>query len=361
MMKQPFQIMIVTALLLSCKSKQEKISPVSESITESVYASGIVKSIDQYQVFSPVNGLIQEIFVKEGDTVKIDDDILKVKSETARLNTENAKLVSDYGTVNANADKLEEAQTNINFLKTKMKNDSLLMERQRNLWAQEIGTRNELEQRELAYKNDLASYSAAVSRYKTLEKQLSLTEAQSKNSLQISKTIAGDYAVKSKVNGRVYSIAKKNGEMVNTQTPIAVIGGAGNFMLELQVDEYDVEKIIPGQKLLLTMDSYKNKVFEAVVTRIIPFMNDRTRSFTVEAAFTTRPPVLYPNLTVEANIIIQSKEKVITIPVDYLVSDSLVLLASGKNRKVVTGLRDYQKVEIISGLTTADELLKPAK
>ena len=131
-------------------------------------------------------------------------------------------------------------------------------------------------------------------------------------------------------------------------------------MLELQVDEYDVEKIKPGQKLLLTMDSYKNKVFEATVTRIIPFMSDRTRSFTVEAAFVTRPPVLYPNLTVEANIVIQTKEKAITIPTDYLLNDSLVILPSGEKKKVVTGLKDYRKVEIISGLTAADEIVKPA-
>ncbi len=359
-MKNYCSIILIVAVLLSCKSKKEKINPLSESITESVYASGIVKAVDQYQVFSPVNGLIQEIFVKEGDTVKPGDNILKVKSETARLNTENAQLASDYGTLNANADKLDEAQTNINFLRTKLKNDSLLMERQRNLWSQDIGTRNELEQRELAYKNDLASYYAAVSRYKTLQKQLELTAAQSKTNLKISETIAGDYTVKSQVNGRVYSIAKKNREMVTTQAAVAIIGGAGDFMLELQVDEYDVEKIKPGQKLLLTMDSYKNKVFEATVTRIIPFMSDRTRSFTVEAAFVTRPPVLYPNLTVEANIVIQTKEKAITIPTDYLLNDSLVILPSGEKKKVVTGLKDYRKVEIISGLTAADEIVKPA-
>ena len=325
-MKNLCSILIGLIVLQSCGNKKEKISPLKETITESVYASGVLKSINQYQVFSPVNGLIQKILVQEGDTVKSNDDILLVKSETARLNTENAQLASDYGTVNSNNNKLNEAEANINFLKTKLKNDSLLMERQRNLWAEQIGTRNELDQRELAYKNAVAAYNAAMFRYRDLRKH----------------------------------IFKKEGEFVTTQTAVAVIGGAGDFIIELQVDEYDIQKIFPGQKVLIKMDSYKNDVYEARVDRVIPFMNDRSRSFTVEAAFITKPPALYPNLTVEANIIIQTKNDVITIPVDYLLNDSLVILSSGEKRKLETGLKDYRKVEVISGLTTADVIIKPA-
>jgi len=346
-------------IVQSCGKRQAKIHPTKENITESVYASGIVKSLDQYEVFSPVNGLIQNIFVKEGDTVKKNDAIIEVKSETAKLNIENAKLTLENSEVTANMDKLNEAKTNILFLKSKLKNDSLLLGRQRDLWDKNIGTRNELEQRELAYKNDVASYTSAVYRYNDLYKQLNFTSAQSKNNLQINKTIANDFIIKSRINGKVYSLAKEDGEMVTTQSPIAVIGGTGNFILELEVDEYDIEKIKPGQKVMITMDSYKNKIFEATVTRIIPFMNDRTKCFTIEATFNTKPPVLYPNLTVEANILIQSKENVITIPSDYLIDDSLVRLTADKKRKVITGLKDYQKVEIVSGLSADDEIIKP--
>ena len=149
--------------------------------------------------------------------------------------------------------------------------------------------------------------------------------------------------------------------MVNLQTPLAVVGGAGNFILELQVDEYDIEKIKPGQQILVTMDSYKNEVFEAEVTRVLPLMNERTRSFTIEAVFTKGPPALYPNLTTEANIVLQTRENTITIPRDFLVNDSTVMLADGKERKVVTGVMDFQKVEIINGLTTTDEIMKPVE
>ena len=353
--------LLIIFFFISCGEEQEKVNPVEENITESVYASGIVKSSDQYQVFSPVNGIIQRIFVTEGDSIKKGGSILQVKNEQAQLNIEGAQLGVESASINANRDKLNELRANINFLKTKVQNDSILMERQRRLWDQQIGTRIELEQRELAYRNSIAAYDAAVSRYRDLQTQINLASEQSRNNLRLSKTVAGDFTIKSNMNGKVYSLFRNEGEMVNTQTPIAVIGGDGEFMLELQVDEYDIGKIVPGQKVLITMDSYKNEVFEAEVTRILPLMNERTRSFTVEAIFTKRPDALYPNLTTEANIILQTKEKAITIPRDYLINDSMVIMADGEKRKVVTGVMDFQKVEILSGLTTSDEIMKPVE
>jgi HlyD family secretion protein len=70
---------------------------------------------------------------------------------------------------------------------------------------------------------------------------------------------------------------------------------------------------------------------------------------------------LYPNLTTEANIIIQAKEKAMTIPRTYLLNDSLVILTNKEKRKVEIGLKDYQKAEILSGLSANETILKPVK
>jgi HlyD family secretion protein len=334
---------ILSTIFFSCKSNQEKTKPTTENITESVYAAGIIKTKNQYQVFSTVNGLIRQILVTEGDIVKKGDPLMKVLNETAQLNTENAKLAADYAAVNANQDKLNELKINIDLAKSKMENDQLLQQRQRNLWLQNIGTKNELEQKELAYKNSANAYDAAILRYNDLKRQLK------------------DFTIKSETDGKVYSVMKEQGEMVNTQSPVAIIGNADQFLVELQVDEYDIARIQTGQKIVLNMDSYKGQVFEAVVTKIDPIMNDRSRSFTVEAGFITKPPTLFPNLTTEANIIIQTKQKVLLIPRNYLIDDDYVLMENKEKRKVSTGLKDYQKVEILSGLTANEIILKPAK
>jgi HlyD family secretion protein len=338
---------------------QEKIQPVVERVTESVYASGIVKSNNQYQVFSTVSGLVRKKVVEEGDLVKKGDALLILVSDASRLNIENAKLTAQYADVNANLDKLSQLKVNIDLARSRMENDSLLMIRQQTLWAQQIGTRVELEQRELAYKNSRSSFQNAILQYNDLQRQLKFTSSQSRKNLEITNSLAKDYTIRSQLNGRVYSMLKEPGELVTPQTPVAILGDSANFVLELQVDEFDIAKVRIEQKAMVSMDSYKGQVFEARVCKIDPIMNDRSRSFTVEAAFVSKPPVLYPNLTAEANIVIQTRENALTIPRSFLTEDDCVLTEDKQKRKVVTGLKDYQKVEILKGITAKDYILKP--
>ncbi len=357
-----FNILLVFLLffsLIACKSKTETIQPKEEKITESVYASGIVKTKDQYQVNSTTNGIIQQLLVKEGDIVKKGDPILVIRNETARLNVENAQLTAAYADIRNNTDKLNEAKANIELGRIKMLNDSSLFVRQQNLWLQQIGTRIELDQRELAYKNSKISYSTARLRYNDLKKQLTLAAEQSRKNVAISSALSKDLTLRSEVSGRVYNLLKEKGEWVTTAMPVAIIGNANDFMLELQVDENDIAKIKGGQKAFVTMDSYKGAVFEASIISIDPIMSEKTKSFTIDAAFTNKPATLYPNLTVEANIVIQTKDKALTIPRNYLMNDSMVMTSDKKTKRVLTGLKDYQKVEILKGLSTADMIIKP--
>lgn len=354
-----FIIAVVSLILSGCGKKKEQVTPAEEKITESVYASGAVKSRNQYQVYASVNGVISQVLVNEGDRVKKGDALMRITNTTAQLNLENARITADYSSVSANSEKLQELATNTELARIKMNSEASLLERQKNLWEQQIGSRNDLEQRELAYKSAVATYNAAKLRYAQLQKQVSFQEKQSQKNLQISRAATGDFTVRSEVSGKVYSILKKKGEMAAIQTPVAIVGEENAFMLELQVDEYDIAKIQTGQKILVSMDSYKGKVFEARVEQVNPLMNERTKTFIIDAVFTQPPPTLYPNLTCEANIIISEKEKALVIPRNCLLEGDYVILASKEKRKVTVGLKDLQKAEILEGITIKDVLLKP--
>lgn len=353
------RFIFIAVIVTSCKPDSETTSPQLETISESVYASGVVKSKNQYQVYSTTNGLIGEILVKEGDVLKKGDALFRILNESSKLNTDNARLTAAYNDLSANQDKLLEATVSIDLAQSKLKNDSLLFERQRNLWAQKIGTLAELEQRELTYKTSKTNYESANITYRNLKKQLEFASEQAKTNLKISTSLRSDYLIKAETDGKVYKILKEKGEFVTTQNPVAILGDANEFLLELKVDEYDVARISEGQKIVFTMDSYKGEVLEARVLNIEPLMNEQSRSFTVNALFVTKPTVLYPNLSVEANIIIQSKQKALTIPRSYLINDSLVMVNKDEKRKVVIGLKDYEKVEIKTGLTPSDIIYKP--
>lgn len=352
-------ILSLFIFLASCSDKLDKTKPTRENITESVYASGIVKSKNQYKVFSLANGLIDKILVSEGDLVKKGDVLIRLVNTSTELNTENAKLSADYAAVAANSEKLDELKISIEMARNKMENDNLLYQKQKNLWAERIGTQNELDLKELNAKSSTNAYNTAKLRFTNLQKQINFQAKQSQKSLELAQKSNNDFSIRSDINGKVYQLLMETGEMVNTLSPVAIIGDDAAFLLELQVDEYDINRVKIGQKIAMSMDSYKGQVFQCLVSKINPIMNERTKSFTIEASFIEPPKTLYPNLTCEANIIIQQKTKSITIPRAYLLEGNYVYLEKDKKTKVVTGLKDYQKVEILGGITTNDYIYKP--
>lgn len=352
-------LLCAVVFLAGCKKKVETIKPQVTDITESVYASGVIKAENQYQVFASVNGIISEVFVTEGDEVTKGAILLAVKNETSRLGTENARLSAMFNEYDKNRNKLNELKLNIDFARNKWRVDSSLYTRQLNLWNQQVGSQVELEQRKLTFENSRALYLSAMLKYDDLKRQLSFTSQQSQNNLKISEQQQQDFEVKSEINGKVYSFLKEKGEIVTPQTVLAIVGSGNKFTVELQVDEYDIVRLKTGQLVLLTLDSYKGKVYEAVIQKVSPIMNERTKSFQVEAAFTKPPPVLYPNLTVEANVVIQTKKQVITIPRNLVSDEGTVTRVDGEKLKVQIGLKNYERVEIVSGITAADELILP--
>ncbi len=351
----------MSCFFLSCNSKEEKTKPIIQDISESVYASGTLKSEQQYKAFANASGIVNKLFAKEGDTLKKGDIILSIVNRTQQLSEENAAITAKLADAGANQGKLNEAQLAVELSKSKMRNDSSLYFRQQNLWQQQVGTKVDLEQRELAYQSAKSNYYAALVRYKDLKRELNATSAQAKNSLAISKTLAGNFILRSEIDGILYDLPIAAGEAVNPQTPLAVVGSAEKFILEMQVDEYDILKVKKGLLVFVSMDSYKGKVFEAVVSRINPIMNERSKTFVVEAQFKEQPAVLYPNISFEANIVIQRKKNALLIPRTYLLNNSKVINGKGDTITVVTGLKDYQRVEVISGLSKDDELIKPAQ
>ena len=356
-----FSWILLALFLFSCKTKKETIKPSVENISSSIYASGILKSKNQYEVFGTVNGIIAEVFITEGDMVKKGTPLFAIENETQKLNKENAQLAANFSDSYANESKLNDAKLAIDYARNKMKNDSLLYVRQQSLWQQQIGTKIDLEQKELQYQNSKTTYNSSIFKFQDLKRQIDFNSDQSKKNLLISKNLQNDFTIKSEISGKVYLVNKKKGEITNTQSSLAVIGDDNNFTLEMQVDEFDILKIRKGLPVLVNLESFPGKVFDAIVTKINPLMNERSKTFMVEAEFINTPEKLYANISFEASIVLETKEKALLIPRNYLINDSTVLKANGEKQIIKTGLKDYNKIEILSGLTSTDELLKPIK
>ncbi len=351
----------VAFLLAACQEKRETTRPAMGPITAAVYASGVVKARDQYQAFAALNGLVAHVHVAAGDTVQKGDALFTIDDRASSLGSQRAELAVDLIRQNASPDSpvLAQLRLAVEQARTRLNNDSLLLVRQRALWDKQVGSKVELDNRELAYTSSRNTYESALKAYSESRTRLRNELRVAENELALRRAAEGDHTVRSLIDGRVYDVLIERGELATTQRPLAIVGRSDAFLIELQVDEFDIVRVAPGQQVWVTMDSYKDQVLEASVTRVDPLMNERTRTFTVEAVLKEPPAVLYPNLTLEANIVIARKESALTVPAEYLVQDRYVLVAPDERKEVVIGLRDLQRVEVLEGLDTTVTLYHP--
>lgn len=352
-------LIFFSIVVVGCSTPTKNYRVIKSTITESVYASGNIESTNQYQLFSTVNGVIDSIYVSEGEFLNKGEKILKISNEIAQLSLENSSLQMNFNRLDNNKNKLKELQLSIEVAATKNRIDSIQFRKNKLLYENEIITSTELNNSELIAKNSKTNWYNLNMQLEDLKKQLYLNEKLSKTTFSQTRKNNADYLLKSEINGEIFTLLKKKGELVTPQTLIGVMGDKNSYKLKLQIDEYDIVKVKLGQAIIVKLDSYKGKIYQARVTKIIPYMNERSKTFIVEGAFVNPPPTLYPNLSFEATILIHKKENALIIPRELLIDDQFVIDYRGKKKKVTTGLKDYTSIEILSGIKENEILNYP--
>lgn len=357
----PFLCIFFLSIISCSKKNTEEIKPVLGDITESVYASGVVKAIGQYTVYATVNGVLKKINATVGQDIKKGQLLFELESDKAQLNTEDARLVYQLSQEGNRyiQDKISEMEMKVQTAKDKLALDESIYNRNKRIHEYKIVSEVDFERVELAYKSSKINYETTQKQLAQLKAQLHNDQSRNTINLKISQKSESDFNVKSAFSGQLFDVLVKEGTLITTQTPLAIIGESNSFLLELEVDENDMVRVTLGQKVIVTMDSYKSQFFEATIDKIYPIMNERSRTFKIEAYFIKPPHKLYPNLTAEANIIIQTKKKALTIPKSFLFPGDSVYVEKDKKRHVNVGLSNYQTVEITSGLQAEETIYKP--
>jgi HlyD family secretion protein len=237
-------------------------------------------------------------------------------------------------------------------------NDSVLYFKQKKLWEQGIGSEVDFTNRQAAYDQSTNSLGLAKLRLANTRESLQSQLQQEKNNLSSALNSKKDFTITSKQAVKIYLISKEEGELVLPQEPIGTMGDANDYIIEMSVDEMDIVKLNPGLLTLITLDAYKSEVFEGTVVKVYPQKDLRTQTFRVEAIFKTPPPQLYSGLSGQANIVIQQKENVLSIPRSYLSTGNQVKVDSGIVT-VTIGLQSLDRVEILSGLSADMVIHKP--
>ena len=125
-MRKVFFLVLITTFLYSC-NKEEHITPIRKSMTESIYSSIVVQPDSLYQVYAVISGILEKNFIEEGDLVLKNQPLFQVINTAPELNTKNAKLALDLANDNYSGGitVLKSIKEEINAAQLKLKNDSI--------------------------------------------------------------------------------------------------------------------------------------------------------------------------------------------------------------------------------------------
>jgi len=221
-----------------------------KTITQLVSASGKIQPEVEVILRPEVSGEIIDLPVKEGDYVRKNDLLVRIKPDIyqARIDEINASLLTQKA-------RMEQARASLIEAESKFNQQSTLYEKN-------LASQAEYIQAKSSYEAQQANFNAAKYQMQSIEAQLD----QAKEELQ--KTI-----IRSPRDGTISKLAVEQGERVlgqtqMTGTELMRIADMNNMEVQVQVNENDIVMVSPGDTTNIEADSYPDRLFKGIVTEI---------------------------------------------------------------------------------------------
>jgi multidrug efflux pump subunit AcrA (membrane-fusion protein) len=335
-----------------------------QPLIEAVYVSGEVAPQYEYKIYSAVEGVLLETYIQEGETVKKNQPLFLIDDETQQARLLYSSELYKVAKVNtgSNSPILSELESGMLNAKAKLREDSINYYRAKALWDQKSISKADLDKLQYAFEVSKNDYKARNNNYQKTKNQLNLELKNAESQFKINKFDEGNYLINSFTDGLMLEIYKKPGELIRRNDLIGLIGNTANTILKLSVDIQDIGKIKIGQDVVIKMDTNKDSLYDGKVTKIYPKVQSKDQTFLIEAVFTKLPPQVYYGSTVEANVIIQKKDKALVIPKKLVVENEYVWIKkNGKKEKIKIkkGIENYDWVEVLGGIEEKTKILTP--
>ncbi len=357
---------VLLLLALVACDKTETIHPVRKNIVESVYASGTIIPKNEHSIFALINGTIIRKHVNDGDSVKKGQILYELSNESqaARLNSAKQLLDKSSDDASGNSHILNDLKLNMQNAQDKFKLDSLTFTKYKNLLQSSAVSQMDYDAKALQYSTSENLYKSAKEKYQSAKNDLRVSLSNAQSQMASAQSDLNNFIIRSDIDGVVFKTYKEEGESVRISELIALVGSTAGRVLKLSVDQQDVNKIKVNQEVMLKTDVSGSTIYKAKVTRLYPLMNEADQSFRVDAEFIEKVSMPFIHTSVEANIIIQSKNNALVIPRNSLVNDSILVNDNGDKKliPVKTGILTLDDAELLSGADEKTEIiLSPEK
>jgi HlyD family secretion protein len=345
---------ILLALFLnSCGKKTEETKPIRKTVTETIFASGVLEARNTYYLSAQADGYLIAVNFEEGDMVSEGKILAVVDNKESQFNNESADDLFKIAEANTSksAPLLAQAQNSIEVSKEKMELDYNQYLRYKKLWENNSVAKIDYENSELQYNTSKKNYENSVENYKQIKQQADQQVISNKAAKKINQVVVGKNEIKAVNSGKIYEKFKQVGDFVKRGEAIALIGDANDIYALVNIDEANVGKVKIGQDATIELNTIKNKTYKGKVMAIYPSFNENTQSFTCKISFADSLDFRIVNTQLQSNIIVSTTENALLIPRNYLDFGGNVQIKGGKEKvKITTQFISNQWVQVLSGI-----------
>lgn len=317
--------------------------PFYSTLDTKTVATGKLNPEEEIELKPQISGIVDQIFVDEGDLVSKGDLIAKIR-------------------VVPNEQALGSAKSRINTTRLSFENAQTLFNRNKTLFEKGVISKQDFENSELSLNQSKESYDQSKDDYQII-KRGSLSGGSSANT-----------NIVAQISGTILEIPVREGDQViqsnnfNAGTTIATIADMSKMIFEGKVDESEVGKLEEGKDLKVILGAINEKEFPAVLTFVAPkgVEENGAVQFTIKADVAIEASTkIRAGYSANAEIEIESKDSILVIKEALLqfnrITEKPFVELQNENgnftkKNIEIGLSDGINVEIIEGIEEGDKI-----
>lgn len=356
-------VVVLIVVVMITKGKGHEVTKVAtekaekRDIIEVVSASGKVQPEVEVKISSDVSGEIVDLLVKEGDTVKKGDLLLRIDPVIYQSAVDRMQA-----TLNGSEANRANSAARLNQSQAQLTNAEAAFNRSDKLFKQGAISQSEFDQAKATYESAKAEVAAAQEAVNSADFTIKSTQA----SLKEAKDNLAKTSIYAPVDATVSALNKRKGErVVGTAqmegTEIMRLANLLDMEVLVDVNEHDILRVHLGDTAYVEVDAHDNRKFKGIVTEVANSANtnaltastDQVTNFEVKVRILRdsyadlmdpEHPERYPFLPgMSATVEIQTRKvkDVITVPIQAVTTRTdTSSSAKGKDISLGTDARE---------------------
>jgi len=351
------------------------------TMVRSVVATGKIEPITKVEIKSKANGIIERLHVDVDQIVQPGQVLAELDREnlTARLREARANLQAAEAAHEAAIAQLKKNEIEAESPEIELARRTYLRAEQ--LFDQKLIAQNGLDEARSALEQAENRQRAArsqliIARAKVAEAAAHVAQAGA--AVERADEELASATLRAPIRATVLTRDVELGSPVSSilnlganATLVMTLGDIERVFVRGKVDESDIGRVRLGQRVRITTETFRDRLFNGRVTQISPIgvEKDNVTTFEVEISIDNSGQALKANMTANAEIVLEEHPSSLLLPEAAVTYDAqrhaFVDLAdpgakNGRRRVPVTvGIGNGTKVQVTSGVKAGDKVVLP--